>query len=69
MFRRYPGEIAAVVLDLSMSHMNGEEALPELRRIRPEVSGYSESETMALFQVALASPPSTPASWISSRRY
>ena len=49
--------------------MNGEEALPELRRIRPEVSGYSESETMALFQVALASPPSTPASWISSRRY
>ncbi len=37
-----------------MPHMSGEEALPELRKIRPEVkvlvsSGYSESETMTLF--------------------
>jgi DNA-binding NarL/FixJ family response regulator len=35
--------------------MSGEEALPELRKIRPEVkvvisSGYSEAETMTLFQ-------------------
>ena len=34
--------------------MSGEEFLPELRKIRPEVkvlvsSGYSETETMALF--------------------
>ena len=54
-FRRHPGEIALVVLDLSMPRMSGEEALPELRKIRPEVkvmvsSGYSEAETMTLFQ-------------------
>jgi len=52
--RRHPGEIALVVLDLSMPHMSGEETLPELRKIRPEVkalvsSGYSEDETMTLF--------------------
>jgi DNA-binding NarL/FixJ family response regulator len=38
-----------------MPGMHGEEALPELWRIRPRVkvvvsSGYSEAETMALFQ-------------------
>ncbi len=54
-FRRHPGEIALVVLDLSMPLMSGEEALPELRKIRPEVkvvvsSGYSEAETMTLFR-------------------
>lgn len=54
-FRRHPGEIALVILDLSMPHMSGEEALPELRKIRPEVrvvvsSGYSESEAMTLFK-------------------
>ncbi|MGA2118459.1 MAG: PAS domain S-box protein [Bryobacteraceae bacterium] len=53
-FRRHPSEIALVVLDLSMPHMSGDEALPELRKIRPDVrvvvsSGYSESEAMALF--------------------
>ena len=53
--RRHPGEIALVVLDLSMPHMSGEEALSELRKIRPEVkvvisSGYSEAETMTLFE-------------------
>jgi two-component system, cell cycle sensor histidine kinase and response regulator CckA len=55
LFRRHPGEIALVVLDLSMPNMNGEEALPELRKIRPDVkvvvsSGYSESEAMTVFQ-------------------
>jgi PAS domain S-box-containing protein len=55
LLKRHAGDIALVVLDLSMPHMNGEEALPELRKIRPEVkvlvsSGYSESETMALFK-------------------
>jgi PAS domain S-box-containing protein len=54
-FRTYPGAIALVVLDLSMPHMSGEEALPELRKIRPAVkvvvsSGYSEAETMTLFK-------------------
>ena len=53
--RRHPGDIALVVLDLSMPHMSGEEALPELRKIRPDVkvlvsSGYSEAETMTLFK-------------------
>ncbi|HYW46068.1 MAG TPA: PAS domain S-box protein [Bryobacteraceae bacterium] len=53
--RRHPGEIAVVILDLSMPKMGGEETLPELRKIRPQVkvvisSGYSEAETMALFQ-------------------
>jgi DNA-binding NarL/FixJ family response regulator len=38
-----------------MPNMNGEEVLPELRKLRPEVkvamsSGYSESETMLLIK-------------------
>ena len=37
-FKRYPGEIALVGHDLSMPYMSGEEALPELRKIRPEVN-------------------------------
>lgn len=53
-FKRYPGDLSVVVLDLSMPGMSGEEVLPELRRIRPQVkiivsSGYAESETMRLF--------------------
>ena len=53
-FRRHPGEIAVVLLDLSMPGMSGEETLPELRKIRPKFevvvsSGYSESEAMTLF--------------------
>jgi CheY-like chemotaxis protein len=53
--KRSPGEIAAVVLDLSMPNMGGEEALPELRKIRPGVkvvvsSGYSEADAMGLFK-------------------
>jgi PAS domain S-box-containing protein len=55
LLKRHPSDIALVVLDLSMPRMSGEEALPELRRIRPEIkvlvsSGYSESETMTLFK-------------------
>ena len=53
-FKRHPGDISLVVLDLSMPGMGGEEALLELRKIRPHVkvvvsSGYSEAETMGLF--------------------
>jgi PAS domain S-box-containing protein len=53
-FKRHPGDIALVVLDLSMPGLSGEETLPELRKIRPDVgviisSGYSESEAMPLF--------------------
>jgi len=55
LLKRHPGDIALVVLDLSMPRMGGDEALPELRKIRPGIkvlvsSGYSESETMTLFQ-------------------
>jgi CheY-like chemotaxis protein len=54
-FRRHPGKIALVILDLSMPRMSGAEAFPELRRIRPDArivvsSGYSESETLTLFE-------------------
>jgi PAS domain S-box-containing protein len=53
-FKRFPGDISLVVLDLSMPGMGGEEALPELRKLRPNVkivvsSGYGEAETMKLF--------------------
>ena len=54
-FKRHPARIALVILDLSMPDMTGEEALPELRKIRPGVkvllsSGYSETESMTLFR-------------------
>ena len=54
LLRTRPGnDVALVVLDQSMPNMNGEEVLPELRKLRPELrvlmsSGYSESETMML---------------------
>lgn len=51
----HPGDISLVVLDLTMPRMNGREALPEIRKIRPGInviisSGYHETETMALFK-------------------
>jgi nitrogen-specific signal transduction histidine kinase/CheY-like chemotaxis protein len=54
-FKRHPGEISLVLLDLSMPELSGEDTLPELRRIRPDVkvvisSGYSESEAMRVFR-------------------
>ena len=53
--KRHPGNIDLAVLDLSMPGMSGEETLPELRKIRPEVkvfvsSGYSEAEAMTMFR-------------------
>ena len=52
--KRLRGEIALAVLDLSMPGMNGEETLPELRKIQPELkvlvsSGYSQAEAMSMF--------------------
>jgi CheY-like chemotaxis protein len=46
--KRRPGNIDLILLDLSMPGMSSEEALPELRTIRPGVrvilsSGYSEA--------------------------
>jgi CheY-like chemotaxis protein len=53
-YRTLGHEIALVLLDLTMPHMNGEEAFRELRRIDPGVrvilsSGYSEHEIAARF--------------------
>jgi len=53
-FKRYPGHIALVVLDMSMHGTGGEEALLALKKIRPSVkvvvaTGYSEPEAMRLF--------------------
>ncbi len=53
-FKRHPGDIALVILDLSMPGMGGEEALPELRKIRSNVkvlvsSGYNAAEMMRMF--------------------
>ena len=53
--KQQPGNIELVLLDLSMPGMSGAEVLPELRKIRPDVkvmlsSGYSEAESMQLFE-------------------
>jgi PAS domain S-box-containing protein len=53
-FRRYAREVSAIVLDLTMPAMNGEEALAELRLIRVGVpivlcSGYGEQEVANRF--------------------
>ncbi len=53
-YKERGSEVALVLLDLTMPHMNGEEAFRELRRIDPGVrviisSGYSEQEIAARF--------------------
>ena len=53
-FQQRADEIAGVLLDLTMPHMNGEEAFRGMRRIRADVpvilaSGYSEQDTSAQF--------------------
>jgi CheY-like chemotaxis protein len=54
-FQRHAQLIDLVILDLSMPGMTGEETLPELRKIRPDIkvvlsSGYSEAATLTLFE-------------------
>jgi signal transduction histidine kinase len=54
LFQRRADGIDAVLLDLTMPHMNGEETFRALRRIRTDVpviltSGYSEQDTSAEF--------------------
>jgi CheY-like chemotaxis protein len=54
-FAARPQEFAAVLLDLTMPVMNGEEALDRIRQIRPDVpvllsSGFSEVEAVRRFQ-------------------
>jgi CheY-like chemotaxis protein len=54
MFEREPYAYDAILLDMTMPLMNGEEVLPLLRGIRPDIkvivcSGYSEVEAMQRF--------------------
>lgn len=53
-FRRHSGEVALVLLDLTMPHMDGEETLRVLREIRSDTrvilsSGYTEQEAVNRF--------------------
>jgi CheY-like chemotaxis protein len=52
-FKQHP-EIAFVILDLTMPHMDGEQCFRELRQLRPDVrvilsSGYNEQEVTQRF--------------------
>jgi PAS domain S-box-containing protein len=54
-FRTHANEIKAVLLDMTMPHMSGEEVFREMQTIKPEVrvilsSGYNERETISVFQ-------------------
>lgn len=54
LFRDHREEIRAVLLDLTMPKMSGEELFEEMRKIRPDVpvilsSGYSEEEALRQF--------------------
>jgi two-component system, cell cycle sensor histidine kinase and response regulator CckA len=54
LFREAPDKIAMVLLDLTMPEMGGEEALRELKRVRPSVrvllsSGFNEVEAVRRF--------------------
>ena len=53
-FAEHHAEISAVLLDMTMPHMGGEEAYRELRQIKPDVrvllsSGYTEAEATDRF--------------------
>ena len=53
-FRAHADEIDCVLLDLTMPHLDGEDAFRELRRIRPGVtvilcSGYNEQDATHRF--------------------
>ena len=54
LFRAAPGEFALVVLDLTMPHMDGEEAFAKITELRPDMrvllmSGFNEQEAIARF--------------------
>lgn len=58
-FRAMADEIAAVVLDMTMPVMSGDQTFQELRKIRPDVtvvasSGYSEAEAVERFGQGIA---------------
>ena len=54
LFKKHPDEIVAVLLDLTMPHMDGTEVFHEIRRMNPEVkvilsSGYNEQDATQQF--------------------
>src|SRR5581483_8811634 len=54
LLRRTRNQVAVVILDYSMPGMSGQDTLPHLRRIKPDLevivsSGYSESEALRIF--------------------
>jgi PAS domain S-box-containing protein len=55
LYRRHAGRVRAVVLDLTMPHLDGADTLRALRRLDPEAfvlvaSGYAEAEVEARFR-------------------
>lgn len=58
-FRKAPQHYAAVLLDMAMPVMTGEEAMAEIRNIRPGIpvvasSGYSETEALRRFGAGIS---------------
>ena len=53
-FRQHSDEISAILLDMTMPHMDGRETYRELRKIRPDIkvilcSGYNEQDATSRF--------------------
>jgi CheY-like chemotaxis protein len=54
LLRERGSEVVAVLMDLTMPHLDGEQAFHELRRLRPDIrvtlmSGYNEQDAIARF--------------------
>ena len=76
-FRQHADRLVAVVLDMTMPRLNGEETFREIRRIRPDarvllMSGYSEQDATDRFSgkglAGFLQKPFTPAKLISKLR-
>ncbi len=74
-FREHAADIVAVVLDVTMPNMSGEEALREIRRLAPGVpvvmsSGYSERHALAGLaddsRIAFIAKPYDPAELVAA---
>jgi DNA-binding response OmpR family regulator len=54
LFRRHADDVVCVLMDLTMPHLDGQQAFTEMRRIRPNVrvilsSGYNEEDATDRF--------------------